>query len=113
VTTHASHDLIPGWPSLAIYVAGVVVTARIFYATSDEDDGETRFVAFIVGLIWPLALAVLALGALAALPTLGARTRRDRQVRAAAGEREHRRLAARTAELEAENDRLRKAAGEP
>jgi uncharacterized membrane protein YdfJ with MMPL/SSD domain len=114
VSAHAGHDVIPGWVGLVIYVAGFVVTTRIVFMTSDgQDRAEDRFGAVCVGLIWPLALAVLTVCVLCALPTMGARTRGDRQVRAAAAERERRRLAARTAELETENNRLRKAMGEP
>jgi uncharacterized membrane protein YdfJ with MMPL/SSD domain len=100
----------PPWAALAIYAAGFVITARAVFMTSDgQDRAEDRFGAVCVGLIWPLALAVLAVCALCALPTLGAKTRGDRRVRAAAAERERRRLAVRIAELEAENDRLREA----
>jgi hypothetical protein len=114
VSTHAGHDVLPGWAFLAIYAAGFVITARVVFMTSDgEDRAEDRFAAVCVGLIWPLALAVFTAMALVALPTLGAKTRMDRQVRAAAAERERRELAARIAGLEAENDRLRKAMGEP
>lgn len=103
MSAHASHDVMPGWLALAIYAAGFVITARVVFVTSDgEDRAEDRFTAACVGLLWPLALAVLAVCALVTLPTLGARTRRDRQVRATSAERERRMLAARTAELEAE-----------
>jgi len=111
---HAGHDVLPGWALLVIYVSGFVITARVMFMTSDgEDRAEDRFASVCVGLMWPFALAIFAVGALAALPTLGAKTRGDRRVRAAAAERERRRLAVRTAELEAENERLRKAMGEP
>lgn len=114
MAAHASHDVMPGWALAAIYAAGFVITARVYFMTSDgEDRAEDRFAAVCVGLIWPLALAILTVCALCALPTLGAKTKRDRLVRAAAAKREHQRLADRTAELEAENDRLRKAMGEP
>ena len=114
MSAHASHDVMPTWVALVIYAAGFVITARVMFMTSDgEDRAEDRFAAVCVGLIWPLALAVFVLCGLVALPTWGAKTRRDRQVRAASAERERRRLAARTADLEAENERLRKAAGEP
>ncbi len=113
MSAHASHDVIPGWVALAIYAAGFVITARVMFMTSDGyDRAEDRFGAVCVGLIWPLALAVFAVRGLAALPTLGAKTKLDRQVRAAAARRERHNLAVRTAELEAENERLRKAAGE-
>jgi hypothetical protein len=105
---HASHDVMPGWACLAIYAAGFVIAARVMFMTSDGvDRAEDRFGSFCVGLIWPLALAAIAVWGLAVLPTLGAKTRRDRQLRAAAAERERQRLATRIAELEAENDRLR------
>jgi hypothetical protein len=113
VSAHAGHDVMPGWVFLIIYAAGFVITARIMFMTSDgEDRAEDRFVAVCVGLIWPLALAVFAGCFLLALPTLGAKTRQDRRAQAAAAGRERDALAARTAELEAENERLRKAAGE-
>lgn len=113
VSAHASHDVLPGWALLAIYAAGFVITARVMFMTSDgEDRAEDRFASVCVGLIWPLVLVIFIACGLVALPTLGAKTKRDRQVRAAAAERERRRLTARTAELEAENERLRKAAGE-
>jgi hypothetical protein len=113
VTGHASHDVLPGWAFAVIYAAGFVITARVMFMTSDGDDrAEDRFGAFCVGLIWPLALAGAAVWALAVLPTLGARTRSDRLQRSAAAEQERRALAARIAGLEAENERLRKAAGE-
>jgi hypothetical protein len=113
VSAHASHDVMPGWAFLAIYVAGFVVTARILFMTSDgEDRAEDRFAAVCVGLIWPLAVAVFALCGLAVLPTLGAKTKRDRRAQAVIAERERHNLAVRTAQLEAENDRLRKAVGE-
>ncbi len=100
----------PPWVALAIYAAGFVIAARVAFSRSDDGD---RFDSVVTGLLWPIVLAVLATCMLLALPTLGAKTKRDRRVRAAAVEQERRRLAARTAELEAENDRLRKAAGEP
>ena len=103
-TAHAGHDVMPGWALAAIYAAGFVITARVVFMTSDGGDrAEDRFAAVCIGLIWPLALALAAVCALAALPTLGAKTRGDRQLRAKAAEQERRRLAARTAELEAES----------
>lgn len=111
---HAGHDVVPGWLALVIYVAGFAVTARIVFATSDgHDRAEDRFGAVCLGLIWPLALAAVTIWAMVTLPTLGAKTRLDRRARAAAAERERHNLAARTAQLEAENERLRKAIGEP
>ena len=108
----AGHDVMPPWLALVIYAAGFAITARIYFATDGgEDRAEARFASVCAGLIWPLVLAGVTVCALLALPTLGARTRLDRQMRAASAERERHRLAARTAELEAENDRLRKAAG--
>lgn len=117
MTVHAGHDVMPPWVALAIYAAGFVITARVAFMVSDgEDRAEDRFGSVCVGLVWPLVLAVLAVCALLALPTLGAKTSRERRERAAVAERERwnlaARAAARTAELEAENDRLRKAMGE-
>lgn len=107
---HAGHDVMPPWAALTIYAAGFVITARVMFMTSDgEDRAEDRFASVCVGLIWPLALAIFAVGALITLPTLGAKTRGDRRVRAAVAERERQRLAGRIADLEAENDRLREA----
>ena len=108
---HANHDVMPPWAALAIYTAGFIITARILFMTSDGDDrAEDRFVAVCVGLIWPFALALLAVCALVALPTLGARTKGDRRQRAAVAGQERRALAFRIAELEAENERLRREA---
>jgi uncharacterized membrane protein YdfJ with MMPL/SSD domain len=108
MSAHAGHDVLPGWTLPVIYAAGFIVTARVMFMTSDgEDRAEDRFGAVCVGLLWPLALAVLTVCALFALPTLGARTKGDRRQRAAAAEQERRALAFRTAELEAENERLR------
>ncbi len=114
VSAPASHDVLPGWALLAIYAAGFVITARVMFMTSDgADRAEDRFASVCVGLIWPLALAIFIVCGLVALPTLGAKTKGDRQVRAAAAERERRNLGARIAQLEAENERMRKAMGEP
>jgi Na+/proline symporter len=104
----ANHDVLPGWTLPVIYAAGFIITARIMFMTSDgEDRAEDRFGSFCVGLIWPLALAAVAVWGLVVLPTLGARTRGDRRRRVAAAEQESRVLAFRIAELEAENERLR------
>jgi Na+/proline symporter len=107
----------PGWALAVIYAAGFVITARIMFMTRDSGDrAEDRFASVCVGLIWPLALAVFIICGLAALPTLGAKTGRERREQAVTAARERHNLAvraaARTAELEAENERLRKAAGE-
>jgi Na+/proline symporter len=103
----------PPWVALVIYAAGFAITARVMFMTSDgEDRAEDRLGSVCAGLIWPLVLAVFIVCGLVALPTLGAKTKGDRQVRAAAAERERRSLAARIAELEAENERMRKAMGE-
>ena len=113
MSAHASHDVMPPWVALVIYAAGFVITARVVFMTSDgEDRAEDRLGSACVGLIWPLALAFFILWGLVTLPTLGAKTKGDRQVRAASAERERRQLAARIAELEAENERMRKAMGE-
>jgi hypothetical protein len=107
---HAGHDVMPPWVALVVYAAGFVITTRRFFITSDGEDRDgDRFGAVCVGLIWPIIFAYLAVWALLALPTLGAKTRLDRRVRAQAAGREHHNLAARIAELEAENDRLREA----
>jgi hypothetical protein len=109
----ANHDLVPGWLLLAIYVAGFVITARIVFITSySEGDDEQRFAAAALGLFWPFVLAALGAYGLARLPTLGAKTRRDRQIQAQSAERERRKAAARIAELEAEDERWRKG-GQP
>jgi Na+/proline symporter len=100
----------PPWVALAIYAAGFVITSRRCFVTDDsEDRGDARLTSVGIGLIWPLLLAFFAVCGLLALPTLGAKTGRERAVLA---EEKRQRLAARTAELEAENDRLRKAVGE-
>ena len=108
MSANAGHDVLPGWTLPVIYGAGFIVTARIMFMTSEgENRAEDRFMSFCVGLIWPLALAFLALWGLSALPTLGARTKSDRRQRVAASEQERCALAFRIAELEAENERLR------
>lgn len=94
---------LPGWIALAVYVTGFVITARIYVMTSDEKQ-FARFDGTIVGLIWPIAAVFAIVLGLLALPTLGARTRRER-AETAKWEREKRET--RVAELEAENERLR------
>ena len=95
MSAHASHDVMPTWAALVIYAAGFVIAARIFFMTSDGDDrAEDRFASVCIGLLWPLALAGIVLWGLVTLPTWGAKTRRDRQVRAASAERERRRARA-------------------
>jgi membrane protein implicated in regulation of membrane protease activity len=98
---HASHDLISPWVALSVYAAGFIITARIVFATSSGRDDD-RLAAICIGFLWPLALAFAIIAGLAVAPTLGVKTRRDRQELARARERERKRLAARIAELEAE-----------
>jgi len=97
-----------GWIVLGVYLAGFVLTARIAFAMSDGSDrDDDRFSSVLIGLIWPIAGAVFAVCALLALPTAGVKTRRDRHEDAETARWERDKLATRTAELEAENERLR------
>ena len=97
-----------GWIALGVYVAGFALTARIAFAMSDGSDrGEDRFSSVVIGLIWPIAAVIFAAIAVLALPTAGVKTRRDRREDAETARWEMGKLATRTAELEAENERLR------
>lgn len=101
--SHASHDLLPPWVALVIYATGFVITARVVFSLSPgEDRAEERILAVILGVLWPVALAVGAACCLLALPTLGAKTKLDRRVRATALERKIRDRDRRIAELERE-----------
>lgn len=118
VTAHASHDVMPPWLALVIYATGFFITARAVFMVSDDGDRSDRIdrlTAAVCGLIWPIALVLAVAYGVAMLPTLGAKTRQDRRMQAKAAERERleerQRLAARIAELEAENERWQ--AGEP
>lgn len=108
---HASHDVLPGWLLLVIYLTGFVITSRIVFTMGDGEPDD-RLAAFAFGFLWPAVAAFAVLVGLVSLPTIGAKTKRDRQVRALEAEERKRRSAARTAELEAENERLRKLMGE-
>jgi hypothetical protein len=108
----AGHDLVPPWIALAVYAAGFVITARVYFATADYETGsDTRVAAAVLGLIWPAALIGFAIMGLLALPTLGVKTRAQRREEAVTAEWERGKRDTRIADLEAENDRLRQLAG--
>ncbi len=107
-----------GWIVLGVYVAGVFAAARLVYVFWADDPDDGRFYAVLAALIWPLALAIVAVLGLLSLPLLGAKTqaerrqaaaarRRGAEVKAQTAEWERQKRDARTAELEAENERLR------
>lgn len=103
-----SHYL--GWVILGVYVAGFVIAVRLYLRFADDDDA--RFNGTIIAFIWPLALVGLAVSGLLSLSMWGVKTPSERRAEAVTAEWERQKLATRTAELEAENERLRKAAGE-
>jgi hypothetical protein len=98
-----------GWLELGVYVAGFIVAARLFYATSEVDDdlAENRLAAIGVGVFWPVLLALVIVWGILNLPTLGVKTRRDRAIEAETERWEQDKRATRIAELEAENELLR------
>ena len=107
---HAGHDLLPPWAVLAIYAAGFIITARIAFSCTEagEDRGEARVAAFGLGVFWPLVAAIWIAAGLVMLPTLGVRTRGDRDLAAREKAAARRQREARIRELEAENEALRR-----
>ena len=90
---------------IGCYVAGLVITARIYVMTCDDNE-DARLNGTILGLIWPLALILGAVFGLLALPTLGVKTKRERRTEARrrleTAERERDKAQQRIAELERE-----------
>jgi hypothetical protein len=109
-----SHDAVWPWIALGVYVAGFAVTARVYYAMLDDgsDESRRRAQSGCIGIIWPLVAAAAVLWLLVTLPTRGVKIKHDRQIARETAEWEHEkratRIAGRNAELEAENERLRR-----
>ena len=103
IAAQASHDVLPPWIALVIYVAGFAITARVAFSLSDGyDRAEDRVLAVTLGVLWPVALAIAAACCVLVLPTLRTKTKLDRRERAAALERKIRERDRRIAQLERE-----------